>query len=163
MKTIAKIMAALLPAVTLAPGCRGGSDAIHPPAATAALMRFHFDEHGTMAQPNFEYALDRDSSGRVSLYVFKLFDDSWGDTLPVGREVIDHVQQTISDNKLHRYKESYRPRMQVLDGYMWSYEAVYDDGTRLHSHGSNARPNDDTLPTIAAYLDSCYQAALHKK
>lgn len=131
------------------------------PAPTGALVNFHYQESGTMAQPNFEYTLRRGEAGEVTLYAFRPFAEveGWGDTLTVQPEVLDHVERLIKDNNLQNYKEHYQPKMEVMDGYGWSYEAVFDNGTRLHSGGSNARPSDGTLTTIAHYLDSIYQDA----
>lgn len=137
-------------------GAKNVTEVVKKPAPTGRLVGFHYVEHGTMAQPNFEYMLRRDS-GKVSLYVFRPWiDEGWGDTVVVADDVIDHVEKLIKDNNLQNYQDHYSPNMQVLDGYSWSYQAEFDDDVTLSSGGSNAGPGDGTLKTIGNYLDSCY-------
>ena len=127
------------------------------PVPTGQLVNFHYVEHGMMAQPNFEYTLKRNAKNKVTLCVYRPWlDEGWGDTIKVPVDVIAHVEKLIKDNNLQNYKDHYSPKMQVMDGYQWSYEAEFDDETTLSSGGSNARPGDKTLNVIAEYLDSCY-------
>ena len=158
MKHIIIIVVALVVLVGLM-ACKGTkrvTEIVKNPAPKGSLMGFHYVEHGTMAQPNFEYSLHREGD-KISLYVFRPWlDEGWGDTIQVGGEVIDHVEKLIKDNHLQNYKGHYSPEMQVLDGYSWSYEAEFDDDVTLSSGGSNAGPGDGTLRVIGNYLDSCY-------
>ena len=127
------------------------------PAPTGQLVSFYYVEHGMMAQPNFEYTLKRDAKGKVKLCVYRPWgDEGWGDTIKVPVDVIAYVEKLIKENNLQNYKDHYSPKMQVMDGYTWYYEAEFDDETALSSGGSNARPGDNTLSVIAEYLDSCY-------
>ena len=126
------------------------------PVPTGKLVSFHYAHYGTMAQPNYEYTLNR-IDNKVTLCVFRPWiDEGWGDTIKVKDEVIDHVERLIKDNNLQNYLDHDHPEYQVLDGYGWGYEAEFDDDTVLSSSGSNARPADNTLEVIGRYLDSCY-------
>ena len=158
MKHLLIIVAAAVILVGLL-SCKGAKGATEKtpkkPVLTGKLVSFHYAEYGTMAQPNFEYTLKRDG-GAVTLCVFRLWDEGWGQTVKVNATVLEHVDKLIKDNNLQNYLDHYRPEYQVLDGYGWGYEAEFDDDTMLHSSGSNARPGDNTLSVIAQYLDSCY-------
>ena len=44
------------------------------------------------------------------------------------------------------------PVFEVLDGYMWHFEATFSEGARVYSSGSNARPGGDGLNRVREYL-----------
>ena len=60
--------------------------------------------------------------------------------------------QIIVEEKMMKYKEHYRPVFEVLDGYMWHFEATFSEGARVYSSGSNARPGGDGLNRVREYL-----------
>lgn len=58
---------------------------------------------------------------------------------------------------MYKYKERYLPMVEVLDGWSWSFEAKFDDGSKIYSHGSNARPKDNGLERIRELMDELIQ------
>lgn len=150
------LLAVLLP---VALSCKG-RPVMSPgkPAPTGKLVSFYYAEHGTMSEPNFEYVLKSEPNGGAQLYVFRPYEENWGDTIVVAPGVPAFVEKMIKENNLQNYEAHYSPYMQVMDGYGWVFEAEFDDAVTLRSSGSNARPGDGTLEGIAAYLDSCYKA-----
>lgn len=157
MRSLAIILIAVA-ALLMLMGCKSIDKVRNgKPAPTGQLVSFHYVEHGMMAQPNFEYTLKHDDKNKVTLCVYRPWtDEGWGETIKVSVDVVAHVEKLIKENNLQNYKDHYSPKMQVLDGYHWFYEAEFDDETSLSSGGSNARPGDNTLKVIAEYLDSCY-------
>ena len=55
---------------------------------------------------------------------------------------------------MYQYKEAYLPRIEVLDGWGWSFNAKFSDGSSIYSHGSNARPKGDGLGRIQMYMEN---------
>lgn len=76
-------------------------------------------------------------------------------------DVFARIGEIVRTTKLYKLQESYRPAMQVLDGYRWSLEILYPDDS-IYSHGSNARPSSDLregIEKINEYLESIVEAA----
>ena len=65
---------------------------------------------------------------------------------------VEKLKQIIVEEKMMKYKEHYRPVFEVLDGYMWHFEATFSEGARVYSSGSNARPGGDGLKRVREYL-----------
>ncbi|MBP5134855.1 MAG: hypothetical protein ILP24_03735 [Paludibacteraceae bacterium] len=68
------------------------------------------------------------------------------------KSLIDEVQRVFAEQKMYKYKPSYSPRFEVLDGYSWRYSAKFADGASFASGGSNAWPSGDALRQIAALV-----------
>ncbi len=137
--------------------CKGSKNVVQNPVPKGQLVKFHYAEYGTMAQPNFEYTLQRQPDGKVTLCVFRPWvEEGWGDTITTTAAVLTRVEKMIKDNNLQNYKSHYSPDVEVLDGYSWGYEAEFDDSVTISSGGSNAGPGDRTLDVIGQYLDTCY-------
>ena len=67
-------------------------------------------------------------------------------------EVMKRFRQIIEEEKMYKYKESYRPKLEVLDGWGWSFNAKFSDGSSIYSHGSNATPRGDGLARIQGLM-----------
>jgi hypothetical protein len=115
------------------------------------LVCVEYSRHGTMARAEFEGSIERDSTG---VYVLRAMQEPYG---PLFQKVLDvtemqQFRQIIEEEKMYKYKEAYRPMMQVLDGWMWSFRAKFSDGTSISSHGSNAGPKGDGLVRIRGLM-----------
>ena len=102
------------------------------------LLRVEFSRHGTMAGAEFFGRMEKDSTG---MFVVRAMREAYG---PMYEKKIEE--------KMYKYKESYRPMMEVLDGWSWSFEAKFSDGTKIYSHGSNASPRGDGLERIRGLM-----------
>ena len=131
----------------------------------ANLKHYHYSRHGMVAQPLDDYELNLVDDGTVTLYVGHAYTapETSEDTVKVDRDVLSKVAELIELHKMYQYKTSYKPKFEVLDGESWHYEASYDDGTYLHSGGSNAGPDGSGFKAIGQLLDSCYTNAKEKK
>ena len=136
-------------------GCKSnvmGNDMVKRDAPTGHLTSFSYVHSGTMAQPFEEYQLELARDNSVSLFAHRLGEIH--DTVKVDRSILEQVARMIIEHQIYRYKEHYRPTMEILDGEGWNYSAVYDDETFLSSGGTNAWPSNFALPLIGEYLDS---------
>ena len=111
------------------------------------LVYVEYSRHGTMAQPEYEGRVEQDSTGAFVLIAMK---ESYGPKFrtQLAAEELQSFRQIIEEEKMYNYKESYRPMMQVLDGWMWEFKAKFSDGTSIYSHGSNASPKGEGLARI---------------
>ena len=75
----------------------------------------------------------------------------------ITKENMAHFRQIIEEEKMYKYKEAYRPLMEVLDGWGWSFNAKFSDGSWIDSHGSNARPSGNGLGRIEGYMNQLIQ------
>lgn len=120
------------------------------------LVSVEYSRNGTMARAEFEGRVERDSTGAFVLTAMKehygpLFEKK------VDAEVMGHFRQIIEDEKMYQYKESYRPMLEVLDGWSWTFRARFSDGSSIYSCGSNARPKGNGLDRICGYMQELVQ------
>ena len=115
------------------------------------LLRVEFSRHGTMAGAEFFGRMEKDSTG---VFVVRAMREAYGPMYEkkIDAAVIQKFRQIIEEEKMYKYKESYRPMMEVLDGWSWSFEAKFSDGTKIYSHGSNASPRGDGLERIRGLM-----------
>ena len=115
------------------------------------LVSVEYTVTGTMAGYQYYALVERQQDGVVMV---KAMRKNYGELVEkrVDGKVLDDLRDIIKEHKMYAYKEHYRPRMQVLDGYMWSFHAAFADGKCISSGGSNAGPSDDGLETIREYV-----------
>ena len=115
------------------------------------LLSVEYTESGTMAGYIYEGRMKLNPDGT---FVLKAMKENYGPLYQkkISKEAVDTIRQIIIEEKMYKYKEHYRPKMQVLDGYGWHFAAKFSDGTRLYSSGSNAWPRGNGLGRIQGYL-----------
>ena len=111
------------------------------------LVSLEFSRHGMMARAEYLGSVERDSTGA---YVLTAMQEPYG---PLYRKQLDATEmqqfrQIIESEKMHKYRETYRPVLRVLDGWQWSFKAKFSDGSVIYSHGSNASPRGEGLARI---------------
>lgn len=123
---------------------------------TGDLVSVEYRRSGTMARPEFEGSVERDSTGA---FVLKAMKESHGPMFEkrIDTETMKRFCQIIKDEKMYQYKESYKPTMEVLDGWSWSFRAKFDDGSVIASHGNNAGPRGNGLARIRGYMQELIQ------
>ena len=99
---------------------------------------------------------EKDSSGA---FVLKAMKENYGPMFEkrITKENMAYFRQIIEEEKMYKYKEAYRPLMEVLDGWGWSFNAKFSDGSWIDSHGSNARPSGNGLGRIEGYMNQLIQ------
>ena len=115
---------------------------------TGKRLRKELIEIEKIRQNNIEYD-----------FVLKAMKENYGPMFEkrITAEDMAHFRKIIEDEKMYKYKESYRPMMEVLDGWGWSFHAKFSDGSWIDSHGSNARPNGNGLGRIEGYMNQLIQ------
>ena len=120
------------------------------------LVSVEYTRSGTMAGYEYEGRVKQDSTGS---FVLRAMKESYG---PLFEKKLDagamkQFRQIIEEEKMYQYKDSYLPKMEVLDGWGWSFHARFSDGASIDSYGSNARPDGNGLGRIHALMDSLIQ------
>ncbi len=115
------------------------------------IIYLEYTESGTMRGYQYEGRVERDSTGAFVLTAMK---ENYGPLFQkqIGKEEMKRLRQIVQEEKMYNYKEHYRPRLQVLDGYGWHFEAKFSEGDKIYSSGSNARPGGNGLGRIHACL-----------
>lgn len=77
------------------------------------------------------------------------------ETHEVSDTLFDAARTIIEEERMYAYGSSYKissPFVEVLDGYSWHFEAVFEGGEHLSSGGSNVRPEGQGLSRISKLL-----------
>lgn len=121
------------------------------PEPTGELLSVDYTHSGTMAGYIYEGRVKQDSNGNFVLTAMK---ENYGPLFQkqISKEAVDSFKQIIIEEKMYKFKEHYRPSMEVLDGEGWHFAAKFSDGTRIYSSGSNAWPRGNGLGRIQGYL-----------
>lgn len=125
------------------------------PMPEGRLLEMELTKTGTMAGNMYELRVERQSSGVVVLRGMK---ENYGPLYEktLTESDVEGFVQIIRDEKMYRYKERYLPPVKVLDGYMWSFRAVFEGGG-IYSRGSNAKPRGDGLKRLRELAEKLLQ------
>lgn len=120
------------------------------------LVGISYTCSGMMAGYIFEGEMTKNESGDIVLRAMK---ESYGPLYEkrLTADDVQHFRQIIEEEKMYAYKERYLPKMEVLDGEMWGFEAKFADGSTIYAHGSNAWPKGNGLGRIRSYMESLVQ------
>lgn len=120
------------------------------------LVSVDYTYSGTMAGYVYEGHVERDSTGA---FVLRAMKENYGPLFEkeLDVEAMRKFRQIIEEEEMYKYKESYMPMMEVLDGWGWSFHATFSDGSVILSHGSNASPGDNGLDRIRNYMAELIQ------
>jgi hypothetical protein len=120
------------------------------------LVGIRYVSSGTMARPEFEGTITMDSAG---VFILKAMKEDYGPMFEkqITTEDMKLFHQIIEEEKMYKYKEAYRPRMQVLDGWGWTFWAKFADGSMIESQGSNASPDGNGLGRVQGYMKDLIQ------
>jgi hypothetical protein len=80
----------------------------------------------------------------------------------VSDTLLDKAREIIEEEKMYEYAPSYSLNLteRILDGYSWSFDAVFEGGKRLSSHGRHVSPNGDGLNRIERLLETAARECL---
>ena len=120
------------------------------------LVRVELTRSGTMAGYEYEGRVKQDPTGA---FVLRAMKESYGPLFEkkLDAETMKKFRQIIEENNMYKYKESYRPKFEVLDGWSWMFTARFSDGSKIYSHGFNAGPRDNGLGKIRGLMDELIQ------
>lgn len=120
------------------------------------LLSIEYTRSGTMAGYEYEGRVVQDSTGT---FVLRAMKETYGPLFEkeLDTKAMEVFRQIIEEERMYKYKEAYRPQMEVLDGWSWSFTACFSDGSKIYSHGNNAGPGDNGLERIRGYMEELVQ------
>lgn len=120
-------------------------------APEGQLVLMEYTKTGTMAGYMYFGRVEKLSDGT---FVVTAMKEEYGKLYrkKIGKTELEKLKQIVVEEKMMKYKEHYRPIFDVLDGYMWHFEATFSDGARVYSSGNNATPGGNGLGRVREYL-----------
>ncbi len=119
-----------------------GCSSSEKPENNDTIVHFSLSEGGGMNRlQGFNYTVDQNADGTVSLCFNEGFPDERKMTID-DRAVFDGLQQVVMKYKMYRYRDHYRPMMDVTDGMSWDLYVRYASGKSISSGGYMAGPDD---------------------
>ena len=128
-----------------------GKSAAEPQQGPVTYCKYR--ESGMRAAVEYIYEQKEDGTCTLSL------KENWSDeitTLNVPASVGEELWQIAQKYNMCKYKDSYTPRMRVLDGTMWHLEMKFTQGKNLYTSGENAWPSGGGIHKLGEYLESVW-------
>ncbi|MBR5043077.1 MAG: hypothetical protein IKX67_07535 [Bacteroidales bacterium] len=138
-------------------GCRAQYDGNKPQEGNP--VRYEYSYWGMMAQPITFYEVMRDDNGQMIINYCAQSMETVVYKAP--EDILERIGALAREHKIHKLQTSYRPDMEILDGYSWHVFVEYEKGY-IGSGGSNAWPSDKLWAGIAAinnYIQGIIDAA----
>ena len=100
------------------------------------LVLYEYSYSTTARFPSYYYEVRRDGTGMLCIGFSK---DHEADIriIRAPEDALEHIAGIAKEHRMHRLRGSYRPSMQVLDGYGWHCYLRYSDGS-ISSGGTHA-------------------------
>lgn len=73
----------------------------------------------------------------------------------VSDTILDAARKIIEEEEMYKYASRYDNMFNnmILDGYSWSFSALFDSGQKIYSGGRNAEPRGEGLNRIGRLLN----------
>ena len=115
------------------------------------LTGISYTRSGMMAGYEYEGRVEKEGEDLV-LYAMR---ETYGPLykLTLDKKTMAKFRAIIEEEQMYKYESHYRPPFQVLDGYMWSFNAEFSDGKYISSGGSNAGPGGNGLGRIRGLFE----------
>ena len=128
---------------------------------------YEYQYSGTMMYPITFYDVKRDEAGAVRIAYLeeeRNYENPKGPDMiiiPGPDDFFERVDAIVAQYELHRLKNIYTPRAEVLDGYMWHAYIRFQKNS-ISASGSNAWPSEKLwagIKAINAYIQSAIDAS----
>jgi len=127
------------------------------PAGEVVWLSYH--EYSAAVYATVHYDFQQEEDGRYTLIncANRSPEEALIAIVPAG--VAMRLKQIVSEEKMHRYKEEYRPLADVRDGNSWTLTVQFDDGQTLSSSGYARRPRGNGLQRLEDCLNEVWEQA----
>lgn len=107
------------------------------------LTFFSYNHHNTMNRFSGEnYNVSTREDGRILVVIDEGFPEEKAFYLADSTPIFDEILAIVKSYKMDKYKESYQPKLEVLDGDSWSLYYKYDTKRNVSSGGYMAWPSN---------------------
>ncbi len=151
-------LAFMLPLLSCSPLWNKSSGSNPRPDGPATSYEYSYN--GTMMYPIEYYSVKSGADGAVRI-AFLRNNEPEVRVIAGPEDFFARVDALVAEYGLRRLKESYRPRMEVLDGYDWHVRIRFRENS-IYSGGFNAGPPCKLASGIAAlnqYVESLIDAS----
>ena len=145
----------LLPMIGLLTKATGSN-----PRPDGHATSYEYSYNSTAIYPITFYSVRRDESGAVRI-AWEKNQSKEVLVIPGPDDFFDQIDQIVARYRLHRLKNTYVPRADVRDGYMWHAYFRFQKNS-IYSSGSNAWPKDKLwlgVKAINDYIQSLIDAS----
>ena len=118
------------------------------PRPEGAAVSYEFSYSNTMRYPNLWYEVTRGDDGTVRI-AWSQHNEPDITIIRGPEDFFERVDAIVAEFRLYRLKNSYYPRMQVLDGIMWHAYIRFEKNS-ISSGGTNAWPPEKLRAGIDA-------------
>ncbi len=139
-------LAFMLPLLSCSPLWNKSSGSNPRPDGPATSYEYSYN--GTMMYPIEYYSVKSGADGAVRI-AFLRNNEPEVRVIAGPEDFFARVDALVAEYGLRRLKESYRPRMEVLDGYDWHVRIRFRENA-IYSGGFNAGPSGKLASGIAA-------------
>ena len=151
----------LLGACTL---CQAQESTRQPAMPQGKLLRVTYDFNGMRMAEYSDFDLKRNADGSESEFKFRHYNSSEVSMDGVADSLFDAARQIIEEERMYEYASSYSlPRElaeTMLDGFKWQFEAYFENGASISSHGRHVMPDGKGLRRIEALLSEAAKALI---
>ena len=121
---------------------------------TERLTYFSFSHHTTMTLYNGEkHKVETMNDGRIHIVIDEGFPKE-KEFFIDDTTIFDELKAIVDEFKMDKYKDNYKPKMQIFDGDSWSLYYKYDSKRSVSSGGYMAWPNNyrDARQALSDYF-----------
>lgn len=109
-----------------------------------------------LPHPTAKYSVEMGENGTCKA---SMIDNNKTITGKCSASLLDEIGNVASSHLMYKYKKSYQPEVQVMDGSHWELEIKYDDGRIISSHGSNSNTSDNGIEIINKIIEQAIKSA----
>jgi len=125
------------------------------PAGKVVWLSYHEYSSAVYATVHYDFQQEADSSYTLIHCADRSPEEALMAVVPA--EVAERLREIVLEEKMHRYKEDYRPLTDIRDGTSWSLSVAYDDEQTITSSGYAKRPRGHGLERLENYLNEVWE------
>ena len=145
--------------------CHAQADS-KPAMPKGKLLRLEYSYGGMMMPVYGDFILKRSAETGESDFRFLHYNKEVF-TKDVPDSVFTAASRIIEEERMYEFASSYGlpPELEegMLDGFSWRFEAYFENGEHLSSHGSHVMPEGNGLPRLEDLLSDAACVSLNGK
>ena len=130
------------------------SCAAKPSAKKVVWLGYH--ESASAIYPTVHYDFQLEEDGTYTLINSTDRSPEEAQIAVVPAEVADRLTEIVAAERMRRYRENYRPLMDIRDGKSWDLSIQFDDESVITSSGYAKRPRGKGLQRLEEYLNEVW-------
>ena len=128
------------------------------------LLGLEYNYSGMRIEQFSDFNLQRKEKGHGATMKFRYFNKEV--SYEVSDTLLDAAKRIIEEEKMYEYGLSYSWEVmngeRILDGFYWSFHALFENKDTINSTGSNASPEGEGLHRISRLLHDAAMKCVEK-